>query len=183
VPTLTNDMDTMSSAVPDTNDSVHDIGRSQQGRVSYLRWGLLVLALLAMMAAILVVRGWRPWSSDSARASTVMATSPDIENVYGIRFTAVGITAAGGMIMLRYQVLDSAKTTVVHDKDTAPYVLGPNGKKYADPGMQGHTHVGKVAAAGSTDFVLLANSGGGVHVGDRVTIRIGTFALENVMVV
>jgi hypothetical protein len=179
-PTTT--VNTMSSDESDTDVSIAEARSPQGGRASWIRWGLAVLGLVLMMGAVLVVRGWHPWTSDSSSSNT-MPTSAEIENEYGIRFTTVGITAGGGMIMLRYQVLDSDKTNVVHDKDTAPYVIGADGKKYADPGMQGHTHIGKASAAGTFDSVLLANGRGGVKPGDHVTIKIGKFELKNIPVV
>jgi hypothetical protein len=148
------------------------IGRSLAPRT------VIMLGLLMLMAGILVVREWRP----AAGAPPSFPTSPQIENAFGVRFTSVDITAAGGMIQLRYQVLDSAKTAVVHDKNTAPFVVDHHGKKYADPGMVGHTHVGPLKAAGSSDYILLANSGGGVHHGDLVTIKFGAYELRRVPV-
>jgi hypothetical protein len=173
----------MSSNESDTDVSIEEARSPQGGRASWIRWGLAALGLVLMMGAVLVVRGWHPWSSDSASSSRTMPTSAEIENEYGIRFTTVGITAGGGMIMLRYQVLDSDKTAVVHVAGTAPYVVAADGKKYADPGMQGHTHIGKASAPGTYDSVLLANSRGGVKPGDHVTIKIGKFELKNVPVV
>jgi len=139
---------------------------------------VVVLGVLILMGGILMLRGWRP----TPAGSTPFPTSPQIENAFGVRFTSVDITAGGGMIQLRYQVLDSAKTAVVHDASTAPFVVDRNGKKYADPGMVGHTHIGPLKVAGSSDYILLANSGAGVHHGDLVTIKFGAYELRRVPV-
>ncbi len=48
--------------------------------------------------------------------------------------------------------------------------------------MVGHSHVGKTQAAGTTDYILLANAKGGVTPGSIVTIKVGDLALENVPV-
>ena len=95
----------------------------------------------------------------------------------------LNLTTGGGMIMLRYQILDSDKVLSVHDAQTAPYVVGPDGKKYDAPGMQGHSHIGKKKVAGTTDYILLANSGGRLKPGMVVTVVAGQLRMPNVTVV
>ena len=111
-----------------------------------------------------------------------MPISAAIESTYGIRFTGVDVTAGGGMIQVRYQVLDSDKTEAIHATDLTPYVVDSRGVKYADPGMAGHSHVGKALAAGRTDYILLADAMGGVQPGSTVTIKVGHLELRNVPV-
>ena len=154
-----------------------------------VRTAFAVLILALLFVAILFVRGWRPISSDttskpsSTPSASAVPISAAIEAKYGIRFTLVDVTAGGGMIQVRYQVIDSAKTEAIHGADLAPYVVDSSGHKYADPGMVGHSHVGKTQTAGSTDFILLANAQGGVKPGSVVTIKVGDLELRNVPVV
>ena len=155
---------------------------------SSVRTAVAVLTLAVLFAAVLFIRGWRPMSSDStprpAPSATVpaMPTSPTIEAKYGIRFTLVDVTAGGGMIQVRYQVLDSDKTDAIHSADLTPFVVDSKGAKYADPGMVGHSHVGKTLPAGTTDYILLANAMGEVKSGSVVTIKVGDLELRNVPV-
>ena len=151
----------------------------------FVRTALGVLGLAVLVIGILVVRGWRPDSADGAKpaaGAAGMPTSPEIESMYGVRFLGVDVTSGGGMIQVRYQVLDSAKTEAIHDQQAAPFVVDSHGVMYADPGMVGHSHIGPVKAAGTTDYVLLANAGGGVKAGSIVTIKIGDLELRNVPV-
>jgi hypothetical protein len=111
-----------------------------------------------------------------------MPTSAAIEAKYGIRFLGVDVTSGGGMIQLRYQVLDSDKTAAIHEADVAPFVIDSSGKKYADPGMVGHSHVAKTQSPGTSDYILLANARGGVKPGSIVTIKVGDLELRNVPV-
>jgi hypothetical protein len=147
-----------------------------------IRTGLLVAGLVVMVVGILVVRGWRPTSDDGSSSSATMPISAEIEATYGVRFTGVDVTAGGGMIQIRYQVIDSDKTAAIHDSDGAPYIVDSNGHTYADPGMAGHSHVGGTKPSGTSDYVLLANARGGVKAGSVVTIRIGDLELRNVHV-
>lgn len=148
------------------------------------RVALTALALLAMVVAILLARGWRPTSDGTASGSSTapMPTSAEIEATYGVRFTGVDVTAGGGMIQIRYQVIDSDKTAAIHEGDGAPYIVDNDGNTYADPGMAGHSHVGGTKPSGTSDYVLLANARGGVHAGSVVTIHIGDLELRNVHV-
>jgi hypothetical protein len=177
----------LTTSVPPMNEDEIEDGleqpvRPQAGGRTALRWLAVVAAVAAMTVGILYLRGWRPGSDDSS-GGTTMPVSAAIESQFGIRFTSVGITAGGGMIELRYQVLDSIKTQVVHDAETAPFVVRSDGRKFADPGMQGHSHIGKAKAPGTYDYILLANSQNGLQPGDHVTIKVGTLELRNVPVV
>ena len=160
--------------------------QSPRSRRSLVRAISLVLALVAMVVAILLVRGWRPVATNAASQQSIVASSmpvsAEIEAKYGIRFTSVDVTAGGGMIQLQYQVLDADKTLAIHDADAAPFVIDSHGVKYADPGMVGHTHVGKTKTPGTTDFILLANAGGGVKHGSVVTVKVGDLELRNIVV-
>jgi hypothetical protein len=153
---------------------------------SVVRRVSLVLALVAIVLAVLVARGWRPNATNATASSTrgiaTMPVSAEIEATYGVRFSGVDVTAGGGMIQIRYQVLDSAKTEAIHGTDLAPVIVDSRGVEYKDPGMAGHSHVGKTQAAGTTDYILLANAHGGVTAGSFVTIRVGDLALANVPV-
>src|SRR6478672_235826 len=95
--------------------------RSAPSAGSTVRTVSLVLALVAIMLAVLVARGWRPQATNATASPTVstatMPVSPQIEATYGVRFTGVDVTAGGGMIQIRYQVLDSAKTEAIHGTD------------------------------------------------------------------
>jgi hypothetical protein len=151
-----------------------------------VRMVLGVLALVVVFVATLWVRVSRDDSNvggaKSGNVASTMPTSSAIEEKYGVRFLGVDVTSAGGMIQVRYQVLDSSKTEVIHDQSAAPYVVDSHGVKYADPGMVGHSHIGPVKASGTTDFVLLANARGGVRPGSIVTIKIGDLELRGVPV-
>lgn len=149
---------------------------------SLLRPLLVAVGIAVMVLGILAVRGVGPFADNQGSAPKSVPVSAEFENVYGIRISSVDITAAGGMIQIRYQVLDGDKAEALHSADTAPMIIGADGVQYSAPGMAGHTHVGKVSGSGSSDTLLLANSGGGVHPGDVVTVRIGDIELRRVPV-
>lgn len=148
---------------------------------------VVVVGLAAMTLGILAVRHAGPFAADrpTAAAGATVPSSPAVEAEYGVRLVGVDVTASGGMIQLRYQVLDLDKAAGLHPgADEAPVVVvvGSDGHEYSDPGIAGHTHVAGVAAAGSYDRILLANARGGVHAGDVVTVRFGDLEITGVPV-
>lgn len=159
---------------------------SRPHTMSIARVALVLLVLLVLFGGVMLARGWRPTVAapvHSANGAVAhMPTGAEIEATYGIRFTLVDVTAGGGMIQLRYQVLNSDKSHAIHTADAAPFVVDANGVKYADPGMVGHSHLGKVRVAGTTDYILLANARNGVTPGSTVTIKVGSLELRNVPV-
>lgn len=152
----------------------------------FVRKAMAIVGLLVIFFGVLLVRNWRADSDDGTTqpvsAARVMPSSAEIEEAYGVRFIGVDVTSGGGMIQVRYQVLDSAKTQAIHTEEATPHIIAADGTDYGLPGMPGHTHIGPVKAAGTTDFVLLANARGGVKSGSTVTIRMGDLELHNVPV-
>ncbi len=150
-----------------------------------ISWPVVMAALVLIVGTVVGVRGFGSSSaSKSASSATgnVMPISAEIEAKYGIRFTLVAVTAGGGMIEIRYQVLDSDKASAVHSAELAPIIVDSKGTKFADPGMVGHTHVGKAKSPGTTDYILLSNARDGLKSGSMVTIEVGGLELRNVRV-
>lgn len=153
---------------------------------SVLKTVLVGLLLVVVFCSTLMLRGWNPIvrTTDESRSAVApnMPISTQMENQFGIRLLGVDVTAGGGMLQLRYQILDSAKTEALHDAETAPIVIDSAGNKYSDPGIVGHSHIGKTKQAGTTDYILLANAQGRIKSGSFVSIQIGSFTLNQVPV-
>jgi hypothetical protein len=146
---------------------------------------LALLGLVAVFTGVLLVRNWRAESRSTpstVSAAPVMPSSAQIESKYGVRFLGVDITSAGGMIQVRYQVLDSAKTEAIHTAEATPHVIAADGTDFNLPGMPGHSHIGPVKKAGTNDYVLLANARGALKPGAIVTIKMGDLELHDVVV-
>jgi hypothetical protein len=176
------------SVIEDVNEHVESDQQPTRSRRTgrLARRAAAIVALVVVFGAVLLVRNIADGGSDGAvqpvSGTVQMPTSPEIEATYGVRFTEVNVTAAGGMIQIRYQVLDSGKAGAIHDEEATPHILDARGTDFSLPGMPGHTHIGPVKAAGTTDFVLLANAGGEVKHGAVVTIKMGKLELHNVPV-
>ncbi|MCU1378492.1 MAG: hypothetical protein JWN29_1475 [Acidimicrobiales bacterium] len=155
--------------------------RASQGRALLQRAAVTALVLLAAVG-LLLARGWDPGGSttrvDPSPAAADMPTSPAIEHTYGVRFTNLVLTAADGIVELRFQVLDASKAAALHDAGTEPYVT-VHGARLETPAMGGHGHASETAA-GRAGYLLLSNTGHAGHAGDEVTVHVGDLRLDHV---
>jgi hypothetical protein len=152
---------------------------------------LLVPVLVALLGAGLIVAriASAPTTRiDGGRAGhhfVPLPTSPAIESAWGIRFNNVLIEADRGIMELRYQVVDPAKSERIHSgaKGTSTptdqlanmptLVLESNGEKITPSSAMmhfEHFHFQK-ELLGSTYSLLYGNSGGLLHLGDKITIQ------------
>ncbi|MFN0282855.1 MAG: hypothetical protein ACKVZ6_12905 [Kineosporiaceae bacterium] len=140
--------------------------------------GLVVLLLIGALAA----RAWWPERKVDVRAGTTLVTGEGMAARYGITITLIGVTAAGGLVDFRYQVVDPDKANaIIHDLDLFPkLVVEDSGATLALRSLP-HNH-GKVLELGGTYFFLLPNAHNAIHRGSMLTVVIGGARLEHVVV-
>jgi hypothetical protein len=97
----------------------------------------------------------------------------------GIRISQVAVTGAGGLIDLRYQVLDPDKASSVHA--TPPEMVDERTGVVVDQLLMGHSHKG-VLHAGQTYYLLFENPGDLVQRGSEVTVTLGGLRVSHVRV-
>lgn len=141
---------------------------------------LVPLATLVAVAAALVLQ------TTSGGAGTPphlvpMPRSQAMELRYGIRFSQVAVTAEGGMLDVRYIVLDSETArSVGHAKSTFPIVVDDRtGRELSGLAMSMFPHD---PIAGYQYVELYRNDSGTVSTGDTVSIRVGTTWLRGITV-
>jgi hypothetical protein len=113
-----------------------------------------------------------------------LPSSPEIETGWGIRFTAVLLEADRGMVDVRYQVVDPAKSGRIHggkggvdpvaELATLPVLVLETGRGKLTPSSAmmhfEHFHF-QTELVGNTYSLLYGNSGGLLHLGDKITIH------------
>ena len=105
---------------------------------------------------------------------------------WGIEVVALRLTAAGHMLDFRYKILDPEKATALMDRKDKPVLIHQeSGKK---TGVPKPAKVGRLRQrsnepkVGRHYFMLFANPGHYFKAGDQVTIEIGEFRVENLIV-
>ena len=97
----------------------------------------------------------------------------------GIRIRQLAVTGAGGLIDLRYQVLDPDKAAAVHT--ARPELVDERTGVVVDQLLMGHRHKG-VLHAGQTYYLLFENPGDLVRRGSAVTVALGGLRVPHIRV-
>jgi hypothetical protein len=133
---------------------------------------------LAFTAGLTALTAWTDIFVPKAVDARVVSMA-DMEDRYGLKFTLVATTAAGGLVDVRFLVVDEAKAErILHDQDTLPSLYVPStGVVLRAP--QPHAHKLEFLD-GATYFLLYPNSGGAIQPGVPVSIVINDIRLDPV---
>ena len=136
-----------------------------------LALGLLVLICGGLMA-------WQLFGPEQKWEPGTMPASPEIEEKFGVRFSLLAVTADGGMIELRYRVIDEGRAANFgHYSETAPMLIAEDTGQVVDVTIMGlHNHR---VEPGRQYYVLYRNTGGAIESGRPVTIALGDLKLEH----
>ncbi|GAB4390496.1 MAG: hypothetical protein Kow0025_22950 [Thermodesulfovibrionales bacterium] len=111
-----------------------------------------------------------------------------LEEQYGIRIEGIRLTAAGTMLDFRYRIVDPDRAVALVDRTKKPYLIDQaSGLKVAVPSpaklgpLRATDKYGK-PKAGRTYYVLFGNPGRFIEQGSRVTVVIGEFRAEDLVV-
>jgi len=111
---------------------------------------------------------------------------PSLEEKWGVRVLSIRQTAGGYMLDFRYRVVDPEKALRLVSRKDKPYLIDQaTGSKFMVPsppkiGPLRQTSVKPLA--NRNYFILFANPGKYVKPGNKVTIVIGDFRVENLVV-
>ena len=150
-------------------------------RLPRLNW-LMTLAGAVIIAVLALEAAWflRPRAAVTSLDGVDPAQIARLEAAWGIRIANVGVTADGGMVDLRYQVLDADKALGLTDPEGHPVMVDQASGTLIDRGGA-HGH-GASLRAGSTYYMLYLNPAGVLKPGSRVRLQIGEVVLDNVLV-
>jgi len=141
---------------------------------------LFIPTILLLVVIGLVAFQQLDLSPAAKEVDTTIPLSPEIEEKFGIRFTYLAVTANGGMVDLRYRVVDSEKAkNFGHDSETAPMLVAEKSGKTLETTIMGfHNHR---VEPNHVYYVLYRNTGNAVRPGEKVTIAIGSLTLPHVL--
>jgi hypothetical protein len=138
----------------------------------------LALALGALLLLVSVLAGWRIFAAEPEWIAGTMPTSSEIEEKFGVRFSLLAVTADGGMVELRYRILDEGRAANFgHYSETAPMLIAEDTGEIVDVTIMGlHNHR---VEPGRQYYVLYRNTAGAIESGRPVTIALGDLELEH----
>jgi hypothetical protein len=99
----------------------------------------------------------------------------------GVKIVHVAVTGGGGLVDLRFQVIDPNRAEALHDSSTPPAVVDQRSGLVVHELLMSHSHTGQFKA-GVTYYLVFNNPGNWVHRGDRVAVLLGNARVENVTV-
>jgi hypothetical protein len=143
------------------------------------------MARVAAIAAAVLFAGLAAWMLVARPSGTTAAQRAGEQAAFvektGVRPVHVAVTGAGGLVDLRYQVVDAEKATAAHDPKRPPSLVDEASGKPINQTWMGHSHASNFHA-GSSYFELLINSRGRLERGSRVTLVFGAARLEHLRV-
>ena len=139
-------------------------------------------ALVPLVLFLAIVAGAAVWLQQrEAGTDAPTPASPAIETRYGLRVKQVARIAGGGLLDLRYTVLDpDVLETLIHSGLVGMRLeVERNGVVLDTQAMRLHDHH---FVRGSTYYTLFRNTRGIVHRGDTLTVHVGELELAHVPV-
>jgi hypothetical protein len=183
----------MSEQTPPSAPSERETGPS------FRRWIRLrppgKLAISGFIVGVLLVAGlgalgwWLPQRSSGETANVeppVAWQRPPVPasglvERSGVRLIRVAVTGGGGLLDLRYQVVDPNKAVAVHQRETPPAIVDERTGLVFSQLLMDHAHTGELKPA-VTYYLVFENTGNWVRRGTEVTVLLGDAQVENVVV-
>jgi hypothetical protein len=107
------------------------------------------------------------------------------QGVWGVDSLRVKYTESGEMIRFSYRVVDPTKAAALNDKEAEPSLMDAQaGVKLVVPQMEkvGKLRQSSTPIAGKSYWMAFSNRGRRVRPGDRVSVEIGHFRAEGLLV-
>jgi hypothetical protein len=158
------------------------------------RWtgGVATLVITTLVAAACATASARRAVTPASRggatpvaAEVVSVPVLTLEDQWGVRVVGLRLTAAGYMLDFRYRVVDAEKAKPIFDRRTKPVLIdATTGARLVVPvpPKTGALRSSNTPIAGRTYFMFFANPGRFLKPGSRVTVVIGAFKAENLVV-
>ena len=152
-------------------------GNFSNVRLNSMGWLIPLVILLASLVYWAIPFLNNPVAPENAP----MPANTAIEEKYGIRITRVAVTADGGMVDLRYVILDPNKAQFVGTSpQTTPKLYPQTGKiVVSETAPMPHK---EVLHAGITYFLLYHDTLGSIKSQSYITVMVGQLKLERVPV-
>jgi hypothetical protein len=116
-----------------------------------------------------------------AVAAPLLLSNAAFERRSGVRVVRVALSGGGGLVDVRYQVIDPDAAASLHDAATPPRLVDERTGVLVNELFMGHSHKGRLRAAQSY-YLVFDNPGSLVQRGSRVTVQLGSAQVAHVPV-
>ena len=110
-----------------------------------------------------------------------IVTEAGLAEASGVQIVYVALTGGGGLIDLRYQVIDPDKANAVHDENNPPTIVDNATGVVVNSLLMGHSHTGTFTA-GQTYYMIFENPGNIVQSGNKVSVFLGNAEVDDIIV-
>ncbi len=161
--------------------------------VRRLRWAGLATGIGVVAAAVLAYLVWvSPTSPDRAQVAAaetdpvVVWGRPTVSAAglaarSGVKLVHVASTGGGGLLDLRYQVVDPNAAATLHNPETPPALIDEKSGLVVHELFMDHAHKGAFHA-GESYYYILINPRNHLQRGSLVTVLLGDAAVQHVRV-
>lgn len=168
-----------------TGGEVPEVPEASTARRPASRFSVRTGVLGGVLAMALAIGGFvllnRPASGNTALAASRPVTAEVLEKQYGAKIQMVGLLAAGGLIELRFQVVDKDKAMALFGPVEQMPMLAVEGTSTVLESAKGMKHHMTLLNGGSY-FMFYTNAANAVHAGSQVSMVINGVRLEHIVV-
>lgn len=135
---------------------------------------------------VLMICGCGPTLNVNQNTTQVTEKDNSLEGEWGIQITGIRLSAAEYMLDFRYRIIDPNKAEPLLSQQYKPYLIDQkSGARLivpAPPKVGSLRQKSRQPQAGKIYFIIFSNPGRLVKKGDKVTVIIGDFKAEDVIV-
>lgn len=151
--------------------------------------GVLTGVAVVLLAAGVALWAWHARSGAAVPSANVVPASwarpvvsaHDLGDRSGVEITRVAVSGDGGLVDLRFKVIDPNRAATLHDARTPPAVVDEKTGLVVHQLLMNHAHSGAFKP-GVTYYLVFENPGNWVRRGGRVTVLLGDAQVEHVQV-
>src|SRR6185312_14278330 len=161
------------------------MGTPRRARLVGLAAGV-VLALAVLVVVQLVSDAGRTNASASGKTSVASVppqwqrptvSAGELANRSGVRITQVALTGGGGLVDLRFQVVDADRAASLHEAAHPSALVDEATGAVVNQVLMDHAHKGAFAT-GVTYYLVFQNPGNWLRHGSKVTVLLGNAQVE-----
>ena len=110
-----------------------------------------------------------------------VVTADGLAQQSGVKITQVAVTGDGGLVDLRFKVVDPERANALHDPTTPAAVVDEESGLVVHELLMNHSHTGPYKT-GVTYYLVFNNPGNWIHHGSLVSVMLGNAQVEHVLV-